>query len=587
MTIIANRAAFAAAMLALAPAAALAQLAPPQPAAPEAATGRAAERPPVHAKRHMIAAANPLATEAGLAMLRAGGGAADAVIATQMVLTLVEPQSSGIGGGAFVVHFDPAAGGLTTYDGRETAPAAAKPDRFLKPDGAPFSFREAVVGGRSVGVPGTVKLMAHLHAKHGRLPWAKLFEPAIKLAEEGFPVSPRLNGLLALETALKSDPTAAAYFYQPDGQPWPVGHILKNPELANTLRAVADQGEKAFYQGALAAALVDKVTKDPIAPGDLTLADLAAYKVEERPALCAPYRVYTICGMGPPSSGAVAVRQILGVLETADPVGLKLDPVAAVHWLSEAGRLAFADRGRYLADPAFVNVPVKGLMDGGYLKSRAALVDPAKSMGAAKPGEPPWREGRAYAPQPAQPEFGTSHVSVVDGDGRAISMTTTIEDAFGARRMVGGFLLNNELTDFSFKPEDGGQPVANRVEASKRPRSSMAPTIVFDKDGKLYAVVGSPGGSAIINYVAKTLTALLDWGLDPQAAVAYPNFGSRNGPTELEAGTSVAALAPALEAMGHAVKVLDLTSGTQAIVVKPDGLWGGADPRREGVALGD
>ena len=574
----------AAALLAFAPVAAVAQLAP---SAPEAATGRAADRPPVHAKRHMVAAANPLATEAGLAMLRAGGTAADAVIATQMALTLVEPQSSGVGGGAFALHFDPAAGGLTTYDGRETAPAAAKPDRFLKPDGAPLSFREAVVGGRSVGAPGAVKLMAHLHAKHGRLPWRKLFEPAIKLAEEGFPVSPRLHGLLALETALKTDPAAAAYFYQPDGKPWPVGHVLKNPELAETLRAVAEQGDKAFYQGAVAAALVEKVTKDPVAPGDLTLADLAAYQVAERPAVCAPYRAYTICGMGPPSSGAVAVRQILGVLEMADPAGLKPDSAAAVHWLSEAGRLAFADRGRYLADPAFVNVPVKGLIDAGYVKSRAALVNPVKSMGAAKPGEPPWREGRAHAPQADQVEFGTSHVSVVDGEGRAISMTTTIEDAFGARRMVGGFLLNNQLTDFSFKPEEGGQAVANRVEAGKRPRSSMAPTIVFDKDGKLYAVVGSPGGSAIINYVAKTLTALLDWGLDPQAAVAYPNFGSRNGPTELEAGTSVAALAPALEAMGHTVKVLELTSGTQAIVVKSDGLWGGADPRREGVALGD
>lgn len=556
-------------------------------AAPEAATGRAADRPPVHAKRHMIAAANPLATEAGLAMLRAGGSAADAVVATQMVLTLAEPQSSGIGGGAFALHFDPAAGGLTTYDGRETAPAAAKPDRFLKTDGAPLSFRDAVVGGRAAGVPGTVKLMAHLHAKHGRLPWAKLFEPAIKLAEDGFPVSPRLHGLLAKETALKTDPAAAAYFYQPDGSPWPAGHILKNPELAKTLRAIAEHGEKAFYQGELAAALVDKIANDPAAPGDVSLADLATYKVAERPPVCAPYRAYVVCGMGPPSSGAVAVRQILGVMEAAPAAALKPDTAAAVHWLAEAGRLAFADRGRYLADPAFVNVPVKGLIDSGYVKSRAGLVDPAKSMNAAKPGEPPWREGRMYAPQPAQPEFGTSHISVVDGEGRAISMTTTIEDAFGARRMVGGFLLNNELTDFSFKPEDGGVPVANRVEAGKRPRSSMAPTIVFDKDGKLYAVVGSPGGSAIINYVAKTLIALLDWGLDPQAAAAYPNFGSRNGPTELEAATPITALAPALEAMGHTVKALDLTSGTQAIVIKADGLWGGADPRREGVALGD
>jgi gamma-glutamyltranspeptidase / glutathione hydrolase len=560
-------------------------------AAPEAAVGRAADRPPVHARRHMIAAANPLATAAGLEMLRAGGTATDAAVAAQLVLTLVEPQSSGLGGGAFLVHFDPAvapdAGGLTTYDGRETAPAAAKPDRFMKADGSAMAFREAVVGGRSVGTPGTVKLSAHAHARHGRLPWARLFEPAIKLAEEGFPVSPRLHGLLANEAALKSDPVAAAYFYQPDGAPWPVGHILKNPELAATLKSIAAQGEQAFYAGPTAAALVAKVTGDPINPGDLTLADLADYQIIERPPVCAAYRVYQVCGMGPPSSGAVAVGQILGALEPLDMAALKPLSAESVHWFAEAGRLAFADRGRYLADPAFVNVPINGLLDKGYIKSRAALLSPDKSVGVAKPGEPPQRHGRLYAPQPEQAEYGTSHISVIDGDGRAVSMTTTIEDAFGARRMVGGFLLNNELTDFSFKPEDGGLPVANRVEPGKRPRSSMAPTIVFDGAGKLYAVVGSPGGSSIINYVAKTLVALLDWGMDPQAAVAYPNMGSRNGPTEVEAGTPLVGPAAALEAKGHTVKALDLTSGTQAIVVKADGLWGGADPRREGVALGD
>lgn len=557
-------------------------------AAPEAAGGRAADRPPAHARRYMIAAANPLATAAGLEMLRAGGTATDAAIAAQLVLTLVEPQSSGLGGGAFLVHFDPAVGGgLTTYDGRETAPAAAKPDRFMKADGSAMSFKEAVVGGRSVGTPGTVKLLSYAHAKHGRLPWAKLFEPAIKSAEDGFAVSPRLHGLLAGETALKSDPAAAAYFYQPDGAPWPVGHILKNPGLAATLKNIAVQGEQAFYAGPTAAALVAKVTDDPVNPGDLTLADLAAYQIVERPPVCAAYRAYQVCGMGPPSSGAVAVGQILGVLEPLDMAALKPFPVESVHWFAEAGRLAFADRGRYLADPAFVNAPINGLLDKGYIKSRAALLSPDKSVGVAKPGEPPQRHGRLYAPQAEQAEYGTSHISVIDGEGRAVSMTTTIEDGFGARRMVGGFLLNNELTDFSFKPEDGGLPVANRVEPGKRPRSSMAPTIVFDPSGKLYAVVGSPGGSSIINYVAKTLVALLDWGMDPQAAATYPNMGSRNGPTEVEAGTPLVGLVSALEAKGHTVKALDLTSGTQAIVVKPDGLWGGADPRREGVALGD
>jgi gamma-glutamyltranspeptidase / glutathione hydrolase len=559
-----------------------------QSAVPEAATGRAADRPPAHARRHMIATANPLATAAGLEMLRAGGTATDAAIAAQLVLTLVEPQSSGLGGGAFLVHFDPAVGGgLTTYDGRETAPAAAKPDRFMKADGSAMTFKEAVVGGRSVGTPGTVKLSAHAHAKHGRLPWAELFKPAIKSAEEGFPVSPRLHGLLAGEAALKSDPAAAAYFYQPDGTPWPVGHILKNPDLAATLKSIAAQGEQAFYAGPTAAALVAKVTSDRVNPGDLTLADLAAYQIIERPPVCAAYRAYQICGMGPPSSGAVAVGQILGVLEPLDMAAVKPFSAESVHWFAEAGRLAFADRGRYLADPAFVNVPLSGLLDKGYIKSRAALLSPDKSVGVAKPGEPPQRHGRLYAPQAEQAEYGTSHISVIDGEGRAVSMTTTIEDGFGARRMVGGFLLNNELTDFSFKPEDGGLPVANRVEPGKRPRSSMAPTIVFDPSGKLYAVIGSPGGSSIINYVAKTLVALLDWGMDPQAAASYPNMGSRNGPTEVEAGTPLAGLVSALEAKGHTVKALDLTSGTQAIVVKADGLWGGADPRREGVALGD
>lgn len=556
--------------------------------APEAATGRAAIRPPVHAARHMVAAAHPLAAQAGLDMLRAGGTAADAAIAIQLVLTLVEPQSSGLGGGAFLLHYDPAAAdGVTTYDGRETAPAAARPDRFLSADGAPLGFMKAVVGGRSVGAPGTVRLLAHVHRQHGKLPWAALFEPAIRLATDGFPVGPRLHGLLARETALRNDPVAAAYFYQPDGAPWPVGHILKNPQLAATLRALAADGEAAFYHGALPAAIAAKVADHPANPGDLTAADIAAYQVIERPPVCGSYRVYRICGMGPPSSGGVAVLQMLGVLEGRDMAALPPVSADAVHWFSEAGRLAFADRGQYLADPAFVNVPVKGLLDRGYLRDRAALLSSERSIGTAAPGEPPWRDGARHGPQGEQAEYGTSHISVVDGAGRAVSMTATIEDAFGARLMIGGFLLNNELTDFSFKPESDGRPVANRVEPGKRPRSSMAPTLVFGPDGKLLAAVGSPGGSAIINYVAKTLVALLDWRMDPQQAAAFSNMGSRNGPTELEAGGGLEALAPQLAARGHGVKAMDMTSSVQAIVVRPDGLWGGADPRREGVALGD
>jgi gamma-glutamyltranspeptidase / glutathione hydrolase len=554
-------------------------------AAPEAATGRAI-RTAGTASKHMVAAANPLAAEAGRETLRAGGSAADAAIATQLVLNLVEPQSSGLGGGAFLVYFDAAANATTTFDARETAPAAAKPERFLGPDGKPMGFYDAVVGGRSVGVPGTPALLERIHKTHGKLPWAKLFEPAIRLAEEGFTVSPRLNGLLTGEKYLPSNPAARAYFYDAEGKPWPVGHVLKNPEFAAVLRQLAEKGASVFYEGPLAADIVKTVAGHPTNPGDLSEADLKGYAVKERPAVCGPYRVYTVCGMGPPSSGAVAVGQILGILSGQDIAALKDDPATFVHWLSEAGRLAYADRAAYLGDPDFVKVPVKGLLDAGYLKDRAKLIDPAKSMGKAAAGDPPFKDAFLWGASDGI-EHGTSHIAIIDDAGDAVSMTTTIEDQFGARLMTHGFLLNNELTDFAFAPADNGTPVANRVEPGKRPRSSMAPTLVFDKDGKLYAAAGSPGGSAIINYVAKTLVALLDWKLDPQAAVDLPNVGSRNGPTELEQGTAAEGWKAALEAKGHAVKVLELTSGTQAIVVTPAGLVGGADSRREGVAIGD
>ncbi|HEY0833010.1 MAG TPA: gamma-glutamyltransferase [Azospirillum sp.] len=553
--------------------------------APEAATGRTRHTLGT-AVRHMVAAANPLAAEAGREILRAGGSAVDAAIAVQLVLALVEPQSSGLGGGAFLVHHAAAERRVTTFDGRETAPASARPDRFLGADGKPMPFAAAVVGGRSVGVPGTVRLLEAAHRRHGALPWSRLFERAIALAETGFAVSPRLNGLLGKDAHLKKTPAAAALYYQPDGTPKPVGTILKNPELAATLRALAERGADAFYDGPIAADIVRTVRTHPTNPGDLTEADLREYRVKERPALCGSYRVYTLCGMGPPSSGAVAVQQILGVLETRDMAALRARMPDAVHWFAEAGRLAFADRGLYLADPDFVPVPVKGLTDSGYIRGRAALVDPARSMGTARPGDPPHKETRAWG-QAEAVENGTSHIAVVDAAGNAVSMTTTIEDQFGSRQMVRGFLLNNELTDFAFVPQENGKPVANRVEPGKRPRSSMAPTLVFDGDGKLYAVVGSPGGSAIINYVAKVLVAILDWGLDPQTAVDLPNFGSRNGPTELEAGTEAETWAADLKARGHAVVLMDMTSGAQAIVVTPHGLLGGADSRREGVAVGD
>ncbi len=553
--------------------------------APEAASGRIAKTSGT-AQRHMVAAANPLAANAGREILRGGGSAVDAAIAIQLVLNLVEPQSSGIGGGAFLLHWDEAKREVVTLDGRETAPAAAKPARFLGADGKPMAFRQAVVGGLSVGVPGTVKLLEAAHRRWGRLPWPDVFAPAIALAEQGFPISPRLNGLLSGETALKSDPRAAGYFYEADGKAKAVGTVLRNPAFAATLREIAAKGSAAFYEGPIAQDIVATVTGHATNPGDITLADLAGYSVEERASICGAYRVWRICGMGPPSSGAVAVQQMLGILETREMA--RLGPSAeAAHWVSEAGRLAFADRALYLADPAFLSVPTAGLIDRDYVRGRATLVSPDRSMGRAKAGEPPNKRALLLAPSDGV-ENGTSHISVIDEAGNAVSMTTTIEGGFGARLMTaGGFLLNNELTDFSFLPEEDGKPVANRVEGGKRPRSSMAPTLVFDAFGRLYAVVGSPGGSQIIGYVTKALVALLDWRMDPQQAVDLGNFGSRNGPTELERGTEAESWKAALEAKGHEVRLIEMTSGIQAIVKTPEGFVGGADGRREGVAVGD
>jgi gamma-glutamyltranspeptidase/glutathione hydrolase len=556
-----------------------------QTQAPEIATGRALKQMGV-TTRYMAAAANPLATEAGRIMLRMGGSAVDAAVATQLVLNLVEPQSSGIGGGAFMVVWDARNRRLTTLDGRETAPALAKPDRFMGADGKPMKFMEAVVGGRSVGVPGTLKLLEEAHRRWGKLPWAVLFQPAIDLAEGGFAVSPRLNGLLAQEQALRLDARARAYFYDAAGAPRPVGYPLRNPAFAATLRGLALHGSQLFYEGPIADDIVATLRSHATNPGDMTLADLAAYKVVEREPVCGPYRAWTVCGMGPPSSGGVAVLQILGALAGKDLAAMGPGP-EALHWFSEAGRLAFADRALYLGDPAFVDVPVAGLIDPAYVASRAALISADKSMGRAKAGEPPMKKTMNLAPGEGV-EYGTSHISIVDADGSAVAMTTTIEDGFGARLMTrSGFLLNNELTDFNFAPSEDGKPVANRVEPGKRPRSSMAPTIVFDKDGRLAAVAGSPGGSLIINYVAKTLVAMLDWKLDPQRAVDFPNMGSRNGPTEIEKGTEAEPWKAALEAKGHEVRAIEMTSGAQAIVVTPQGYLGGADGRREGVAIGD
>ena len=533
--------------------------------------------------RQMIAAANPYAAQAGLDMLARGGGAVDAAIAAQLVLNLVEPQSSGIGGGGFMLSYDARDGSVIAYDGRETAPAAVTPKLFLDSDGAPLKFFDAVLGGRAVGVPGLLAMLKLAHERHGKLPWADLFEPAIILAEQGFSLSPRLHKLIGKARGLGRYATARSYFFTADGLPKPVGTRLANPAFATTLRAIAACGAAAFYRGDIAADMVAAADN----PGLMSLADLAAYDAKPRQPVCAGYRQWRVCGMGPPSSGGVTTLQILGLLEGFDLAALAPGSVAAVHLISEASRLAFADRARYLADDDFQPVPVRGLLDKGYLASRAAAIDPESSMGRAIPGEPPFRNGGLGADDPGGEGFSTSYIAVIDSDGSAVSMTSSIENAFGSRIMVRGFLLNTQLTDFSFRPDIDGVAVANRVEAGKRPRSSMAPTLVFDGDGRLKLSIGSPGGSRIIGYVTQSLIALLDWRLEVRTAIALPHHVNRNGPIDLEEGTPLAALGPALERLGHEVRITPLVSGLHGVAVTGQGLEGGADPRREGVALSD
>ncbi len=575
-----------------------------QVAAPVAATDAAQKAPEIAsgyadkagwaAKKFMVSAANPLAVEAGYQILKKGGSAIDAAIAVQLVLTLVEPQSSGIGGGAFLMHYDGKE--VQAYDGRETAPAAATEKLFQNPDGTPLSRMAGVVGGRSTGAPGVLRMLALAHKQHGKLPWKSLFAPAIKLSDQGFAVSARLHRLLAYDQHIGKDAEARAYFYK-DGKPWPVGHVLKNPALAATLREIAAGGADVFYNGPLARAMVAKVASHPTNPGTLSLADIRGYQPKLRTPVCSDYRKYTVCGMPPPSSGGIAIAQMLGILETrnmaAHPPVDGVPSVEALHLMTEAARLAYADRNRYAADTDFVPLPgrgVPGLIDKTYLATRAALIG-EKSMGVAPAGTPPGMEvawGRDNAIETAS----TSHVVVVDGRGAGLSMTTTVEDAFGSRQMVRGFILNNQLTDFSFDSVDAQGPVANRVQPGKRPRSAMSPTIVFDRASKkLVLAVGSPGGPAIINYVAKTLVGTLDWGLNVQQAINLPNFGSRNGPTELETGRFSPALQEALKARGHSLRSYEMTSGLhgfQRMNIHGEDWWfGGADPRREGVAKGD
>ena len=533
-----------------------------------------ADTRPVEAREWMVVAAHPLAAEAGADVLAAGGTAADAMVAVQAVLGLVEPPSSGLGGGA-----------ITTLDGRETAPLEATPRLFQDAQGEPLKFFDAVVGGRSVGTPGTPALMAAAHARWGRADWADLLAPAIRLADTGFPVSPRLAMLVAADAErLAVDPATAGYFL-PEGKPLTEGAMLRNPAYAQTLRSLAEQGVDGFYTGPVAEAIVQAVRGAAHNPGLLGPLDLAIYRVKERAAVCAPYRGHEVCGMGPPSSGAVAVGQILGMLEATDLAALGPSDPESWRLIGEASRLAFADRARYLADSDFVPVPVAGLLDPAYLRRRAALIAGGAVLPEAQAGQPAFDHTLNLADGITLEQPSTSHVSIVDSFGNALSMTSTIENAFGARLMAGGFLLNNELTDFSFRSHVDGVPVANRVAPGKRPRSSMAPTIVR-RGGQPVLVLGSPGGSSIIGYVTSALIAHLDWGLDVQQAVAAGHLLNRFGIYDLEAGTEAEALADPLRALGYEVRLGPQTSGLHAISIGPDGLRGGADPRREGVALG-
>ncbi|MFV0332633.1 MAG: gamma-glutamyltransferase [Tropicimonas sp.] len=558
----------------------------------EAATAAIAARQegrPVTARDWMIAAANPLAVEAGARVLREGGSAADAMVAVQAVLGLVEPQSSGLGGGAFLVWYDAASGALTTLDGRETAPLAARPRLFQDADGEPLDFYDAVVGGRSVGTPGTPRLLERAHAMWGKSDWPGLFSDAIALAEEGFIVSPRLAGLVAEDAERLGRFPATADYFLPGGAPVAVGDRLVNPGYAATLRAIADGGADAFYSGEIAADIVATVAGAAGNPGVLSEMDLALYQVIERPAVCVAYRAHDVCGMGPPSSGGLTVGQILGMLEGFDLAASGPDAAQSWRLIGDASRLAFADRGRYMADSDFVPVPVAGLIDPLYLRGRAAnllLGDVALPVEQVAPGEPEWDHARLRADDESIELPSTSHISIVDGAGNALSMTTTIENGFGARLFTRGFLLNNELTDFSFRTHVEGVPVANRVEPGKRPRSSMAPTIVL-RDGAPVLVIGSPGGSRIIGYVAQAIIAHLDWGMDVQQAVAMPHLVNRFGSFDVEAGTPAdGELSDALAQLGYEVSLRDLTSGLHAISIGGQ-LQGGADPRREGIALGE
>lgn len=550
---------------------------------PESATGLV-QKQQVNAKQFVVVSANPYATDAGYQILQQGGSAVDAAIAIQLVLGLVEPQSSGIGGGLFMLAWQDKTKTLHTLDGRETAPAAATPDWFVQ-NGKLLSWPQAFVGGKAVGTPGVIAALAQSHQKFGKLPWSVLFQPAIVLAQQGFKVSPRLHMLLAgsQHPGLKQFAPSREYFF-PDGQALPVGFVRKNPAYAKLLTEVAKQGPAAFYQGANAQAIVDAVNQASINPGQMTLQDITSYQPVWRKPVCAPYRTVKVCGMAPPSSGSIAVLQMLGILNHFELSKLQPQSAAAVHLISQASRLAFADRERYAADPAFSPVPIRGLLAADYLKQRAAQINQKMDNQQITAGVP---QGAVPLGEAKAPEYAnTSHLSVVDKDGNAVSMTTSIENAFGSGLMVNGYLLNNQLTDFSLQARENGLWVANRVEAGKRPRSSMAPMLVFDQQQQLQMIAGSPGGSRIINYVAQSLVAMIDWQMGPQQAADLAKFTHRNDVLAIEEGTPLVHLTGQLQEMGYQVRATELNSGLHLIKRSGQQWQAGADPRREGVAKG-
>ena len=545
------------------------------------------DRAPSVASRHMVAASDPLAAEAGLAILRSGGNAIDAAIAAQAMLTLTEPESSGIGGSAYLVYFDKKSGRVFTYDGRETAPAAATENLFVDSSGKLIPASDRFTGGRAVGVPGALRMLELAHKEHGKKPWGALFNATIAKADAGFTVSQRLADSIRRDRSLPQFADAKAYFFTSDGQPLAAGATLKNPTFASTLKTVAAKGADALYTGTIATDIVRAVNAMPN-PGAMTSADLANYRAKERAAVCGTYRVWRVCGMGPSSSGAIGTIATLKMLERFDLAKMPPLGVDAVHLLAEAGRLAHADRTYYVADSDFVDVPTTALIADDYLSLRSQMIDPVHDIGSVRPGDPVHKRADAGVPMGDDTEMaGTAHMSIVDDDGNALAMTTSVGLAFGSRIFVRGFILTDQLSDFAFQPEENGIKNVNRVESNKRPRSSMSPTLVFDNQNRFVAAAGSPGGNLIVGFVSEVLVAMLDWGMDPQRAAGLPHIVNLNGDTRIERGTSLDGLKDALESRGHKVRSSPLASGTQAILARDGKLLGGADPRREGVAIGD